>query len=143
MEANVLLVLEITMTFAVTLGRFLLGLYFLLPGMSKITGYADTLSYMSLHNIPLPEVLLPVTILLQVAGGLMLMLGLRVGQVALVLAALTLIINLGMHDFWNVYEGVSQAHETQNFVKNLAIFAGLLVLSGAEDLPQHRLFGGR
>jgi putative oxidoreductase len=48
-----------------------------------------------------------------------------------------------MHDFWNVYEGVSQAHETQNFVKNLAIFAGLLVLSGAEDLPQHRLFGSR
>ena len=71
----------------------------------------------------------------------MLMLGLRVGQVALVLAALTLIIK--MHDFWNVYEGVSQAHETQNFVKNLAIFAGLLVLSGAEDLSQHRLFGSR
>jgi putative oxidoreductase len=34
-----------------------------------------------------------------------------------------------MHDFWNVYEGLSQAHETQNFVKNLAIMAGLLVLS--------------
>ena len=73
----------------------------------------------------------------------MLLLGLRVGQVALTLAALTLVINLGMHDFWSVYEGVSQAHETQNFVKNLAIFAGLLVLSGAEDLPQHRLFAGR
>ena len=141
--ANVLLVLEITMTFAVTVGRFLIGLYFLLPGISKITGYADTLSYMSLHNIQLPEVLLPVTIVLQVAGGLMLILGLRVGQVALVLAALTLIINIGMHDFWNVYEGVSRAHETQNFVKNLAIFAGLLVLSGAKDLPQHRLFGDR
>ena len=120
------------MTFAITLGRFLLGLYFFLPGISKITGYADTLSYMSLHNIPLPE-----------AGGLMLMPGLRVGQVALVLAALTLIINIGMHDFWNVYEGVSQALETQNFVKNLAIFAGLLVLSGAEGLPQRRLFGDR
>jgi putative oxidoreductase len=143
MEANVLLVLEVTMTFAVTLGRFLLGLYFFLPGISKITGYTDTLGYMTLHNIPLPEVLLPITIVLQVAGGLMLMMGIRVGQIALTLAALTLIINLGMHDFWNVYEGVSQAHETQNFVKNLAILAGLLVLSGAEDLPQHRLFGSR
>ena len=131
------------MTFAVTLGRFLLGLYFFLPGMSKITGYTDTLGYMTLHNIPLPEVLLPITIVLQVAGGLMLMMGIRVGQIALTLAALTLIINLGMHDFWNVYEGVSQAHETQNFVKNLAILAGLLVLGGAEDLPQHRLFGSR
>ena len=143
MEVNVLLVLEVTMTFAVTLGRFLLGLYFFLPGISKITGYTDTLGYMTLHNIPLPEVLLPITIVLQVAGGLMLMMGIRVGQIALTLAALTLIINLGMHDFWNVYEGVSQAHETQNFVKNLAILAGLLVLGGAEDLPQHRLFGSR
>ena len=71
----------------------------------------------------------------------MLMLGLRLGRATLVLAALTLIINLGMHDFWNLYEGVSQAHETQNFVKNPAIFADLLVLSSAEDLSQHRLFG--
>ena len=104
-------------------------------------GYADTLSYMSLHKILLSKVLLPITIALQVAGGLMLMLGLRLGRATLVLAALTLIINLGMHDFWNLYEGVSQAHETQNFVKNPAIFADLLVLSSAEDLSQHRLFG--
>jgi len=137
------LVMEITMTVAVTLGRFLLGLYFFLPGISKIMGYGDTLSYMSLHNIPIPEVLLPFTIVLQVGGGVMLMLGIRIGQIALMLAALTLAINLGMHDFWNMYEGVSQAHETQNFVKNLAIFAGLLVMSGAEELPQHRLFGSR
>ena len=44
-------------------------------------------------------------------------------------AAMTLAINIVMHDFWNVYEGLSQAHETQNFVKNLAIMAGLLVLA--------------
>jgi putative oxidoreductase len=129
------------MSFAVTLGRFLLGLYFFLPGISKVTGYADTLSYMALHNIPAPELLLPITIVLQIGGGVMLMIGMRVSQVALMLAGMTLIINLGMHDFWNAYEGVSQAHETQNFVKNLAIFAGFLVLSGAEDLPQHRLVG--
>ena len=39
--------------------------------------------------------------------------------------------------FLNLYEGVSQAHETNSL--KIAIFAGLLVLSGAEDLPQHRL----
>lgn len=96
---------------------------------------------MALHNVPLPEVLLPITIVLQIVGGLMLIFGLRVGQIALMLAALTLAINLGMHDFWNTYEGVDEGRETQNFVKNLAIFAGLLVMSGAEDLPQHRFFG--
>ena len=121
----------------------MLGLYFFLPGLSKVVGYADTLSYMSLHNIPAPELLLPITIVLQIAGGVMLMIGMRVSYVALMFAGMTLIINMGMHDFWNVYEGVSQAHETQNFVKNLAIFAGLLVMSGAEDLPQYRLLTSR
>jgi putative oxidoreductase len=94
---------------------------------------------MALHNIPAPDLLLPITIVLQIGGGVMLMIGMRVSQVAFMFAGMTVIINLGMHDFWNVYEGVSQAHETQNFVKNLAIFAGLLVMSGAEGLPQHRL----
>jgi putative oxidoreductase len=42
---------------------------------------------------------------------------------------MTLVINVNLHDFWNIYEGVDVKHETQNFVKNLAIFAGLLLLA--------------
>ena len=45
------------------------------------------------------------------------------------LAGMTLVINVFMHDFWNVYEGLTQQHETQNFIKNLAIMAGLLTLT--------------
>ena len=40
---------------AITMGRALLGLYFFIPGLTKITGYAATLDYMALHNIPLPD----------------------------------------------------------------------------------------
>ncbi len=49
---------------------------------------------------------------------------------AFVLAGLTLVISLFMHDFWNVEEGLEQAHETQNFIKNLAIMAGLMFVAG-------------
>lgn len=124
---------------ALTLGRCLLGLYFLVPGVSKITGYSATVAYMNLHSVPWVELLLPVTIVLQVGGGLALLSGYRLRETALMLAGLTLAINLGMHDFWNTYPEVSNAHETQNFVKNLAILAGLLVLSSANALPQFRL----
>jgi putative oxidoreductase len=48
---------------------------------------------------------------------------------ALGLAGMVLLINLNLHDFWNVYEGVDVKHETQNFYKNLGIFAGLLLLA--------------
>ena len=125
--------------FSITLGRFLLGLYFLLPGISKIPTYTGTTEYMLLLNIPLASILLPITIVLQVVLGLMLIIGYRIKESALILAALTIFINIGMHDFWNEYPNTDASHETQNFVKNLAIFAGLLVLSASEKVQQWRL----
>ena len=124
----------------ITVGRVLLGLYFLLPGISKIPTYSGTTEYMLLHNIPLASVLLPITIVLQVGLGVMLIIGYRIKESALILAALTILINIGMHDFWNEYPNTDAGHETQNFVKNLAIFAGLLVLSATDRVQQWRLF---
>ena len=126
--------------FFITVGRMLLGLYFLLPGISKIPTYAVTTEYMLLHNIPLASILLPITIVLQVGLGVMLIMGYRIKESALILAALTIFINIGMHDFWNEYPNTDAGHETQNFVKNLAIFAGLLVLSATDRVQQWRLF---
>ena len=126
--------------FFITVGRMLLGLYFLLPGISKIPTYAVTTEYMLLHNIPLVSILLPITIFLQVSLGVMLIIGYRIKESALILAALTIFINIGMHDFWNEYPNTDAGHETQNFVKNLAIFAGLLVLSATDKVQQWRVF---
>ena len=124
----------------ITIGRVLLGIYFLLPGISKIPTYAGTTEYMLLHNIPLASILLPITIVLQIGLGAMLIIGYRIKESALILAALTIFINIGMHDFWNDYPNTDAGHETQNFVKNLAILAGLLVLSASEKVQQWRLF---
>lgn len=111
------------------IGRFLLGLYFLLPGISKVTGFANSAEYMEQHGMFFVPFFLIATLVLQIGGGLFLLAGYKVRYTALMFAAMTLAINIIMHDFWNVYEGLSQAHETQNFVKNLAIMAGLLVLA--------------
>ena len=124
----------------ITIGRVLLGIYFLLPGISKIPTYAGTTEYMLLHNIPLASILLPITIVLQIGLGAMLIIGYRIKESALILAALTIFINIGMHDFWNEYPNTDAGHETQNFVKNLGIFAGLLVLSATHRVSQWRFF---
>ena len=96
--------------------------------------------YMTLHNIPFVTILLPITILLQVVLGLMLITGYRIKESAIILAVLTLFINFGMHDFWNQYPNTDAGHELQNFVKNLGIFAGLLVLSSSSNVQQWKLF---
>jgi putative oxidoreductase len=91
-------------------GRILLGLYFLLPGISKITGFEGTIQYMEVHGVPAVAALLPITIVLQLGGGAALIAGWQIRATALMLAGMTLVINVFMHDFWNVYEGLSQQH---------------------------------
>ena len=111
------------------LGRTLLGLYFIGPGMTKVAGYQGYLDLMASKSVPLVEVLLPLTILIQVGAGLFLIVGKNLRVSALLLFGLTILINLFIHNFWALAGDPGQAHETQNFVKNLAIAAGLLVLA--------------
>ena len=110
-------------------GRVLLGLYFVVPGLMKVGGFAGTLAYMKLHGVPFALPLLLLTIPVQIGGGLALMANWNTRTAAFLLAGLTLVINLFMHDFWNDYPGGDPQHEIQNFIKNLGIFAGLLLLA--------------
>ena len=110
-------------------GRFLLGLYFLLPGLTKVFFFQENLDVVIEREVPLPFLSLIIVAIAQIFFGIMLLFGKFEHLGALVLAAVTLLINFYIHDFWNMADNPDQAHETQNFVKNLGILAGLLVLS--------------
>jgi len=115
-----------------TSGRILLGLYFLLPGgIAKIFGYQGTSEYMAEHGMIFIPFFLILTIIIQTGGGLAMIAGYQTKVVSFVLAGLTLVISLVMHDFWTLPAGELQTgHETQNFVKNMGIMAGLLAIAG-------------
>jgi putative oxidoreductase len=110
-------------------GRLLLGLYFILPGISKIVGFEATSNYMAEHQVPLIPVLLVLTIIIQLSAGSALIVGFKGQLAAFVLAGLTLVISVFMHNFWDFEEGLERAHETQNFFKNMGIMGGLLVVA--------------
>ena len=111
------------------IGRSLLGLYFIIPGLSKIFDFVATLSLMRMKGVPFSSVLLPLTIIIQLLGGIFLILGRNLRLTSIILFCLTIIINIYIHNFWALTGDPSQAHEIQNFVKNLAIAAGLLILA--------------
>lgn len=116
-----------------TVGRVLLALYFLVPGIMKFVSWDMHIQLMEKHNMPFVPVLLALAGIFQIVAALMLIANRFTGIVALLLAGLVLVINISLHDFWN-FSGLDGAHEMQNFIKNLGIFAGLLVLSG-HSLP--------
>lgn len=110
-------------------GRILLALYFLAPGIMKFASWDMHIQLMEKHNMPFVPVLLALAGVFQIVAALMLIANRFTGIVALLLAGLVLVINISLHDFWN-FSGLDGAHELQNFIKNLGIFAGLLLLSG-------------
>tara|TARA_B100002019_G_C20798167_1_gene369934 strand:- start:111 stop:488 length:378 start_codon:yes stop_codon:yes gene_type:complete len=112
-------------------GRILLALYFLIPGIGKFISWDRSVALMEAHNMQMIPLLLATAAIAQVAGSISLLLNKYVVICALGFALMTVLINLNLHDFWNTYEGVNSARETQNFYKNLGIFAGLLLLAAA------------
>lgn len=116
-------------------GRIMLALYFLAPGIGKFTAWEANVALMEAHNMVMIPFLLAIAAVAQVVGSISMLLNKYVVACALGFAAMTILININLHDFWNVYEGVDVKHEYQNFFKNLGIFAGLLLLA-AVNLDQ-------
>jgi putative oxidoreductase len=102
------------------IGRILLAAIFILAGIQKIPAYADTAGWMS--SMGVPGALLPLVIILEIAGGLAILLGFMSRWAALALAGFTLLSALIFH--FNFADQVQSAM----FMKNLAIAGGLLLL---------------
>ena len=112
-----------------SIGRVLIGIYFLLPGIAKVFLFSANLDVVIAKEVPLPVFSLSIVVIAQILLGLFIIFGkhLKISSIGLVIT--TLLINFYIHDFWNLSGDPNQAHETQNFVKNLGILAGLLILS--------------
>jgi putative oxidoreductase len=110
-------------------GRILVALYFLVPGIAKFLAFETHIGLMTAHKVPAPEVMLVIAGVAQVIGAILLLTNRFVRFSALGFVVYIVLINLMLHDFWNL-TGITAAHELQNFIKNLGILAGLLVLAG-------------
>ena len=115
-----------------SIGRVLIGIYFLLPGIAKVFLFSANLEVVIAKEVPFPVFSLSIVAMAQIIWGSFIIFGKHLKISSIALAITTLLINFYIHDFWNLSGDPSQAHETQNFVKNLGILAGLLILSKEE-----------
>lgn len=101
-------------------GRVLMSAIFIMAGISKIGAYAATEGYMESAGVP--GVLLPLVILLEIGGGLAVLLGWKVRIAAFLLAGFSVLSALIFH--------ANFADQTQSilFMKNVAMAGGLLFL---------------
>ncbi len=103
--------------------RLLIAPLFIVFGFEKITGYAGSVGYMEAYG--LPGVLLPLAIAAELGGGLAILLGIFSRWAALALAGFCIVTALIFHTAWSGDGGQAQFI---NFMKNLALAGGLLLL---------------
>ena len=110
----------------VHIARVLIASLFILGGINKLLNYSAVLASMSEVGLPLVEVLLPLTIALELGGGLLVAIGKHYHiQAALALAAFTLATNLLFHAFWGM-DGAERGVELALFFKNIVVIGALL-----------------
>ena len=116
-------------------GRALMALIFIMAGFSKIGGYAGTAQFMDAMGVP--GMLLPLVILLELGGGIMLLIGWQARLAAFLLGGFSVIAGVIFHLVPSFgLEGMAAQTEMIMFMKNLAIAGGLgfVVAHGAGAL---------
>lgn len=104
-------------------GRVLMSLMYIISGWGKIAGYAGTQGYMQAFGVP--GALLPLVILVELVGGILLLIGYQTRWAALALAAFTILAALIFHTAW------SDQMQMISFMKNVTITGGFLALAAA------------
>ncbi len=113
--------------FAPVTGRALLALIFVLSGFNKIGGFAGTAGYMASKGLPMAEVLLVLTIIIELGGGLLIMLGWQARWAAAAIFLFLIPVTLVFHNYWAV-DAAQQQMQMIQFMKNLSIMGGMLMI---------------
>lgn len=116
-------------------GRILIALIFLMAGLGKITGFEHTAGYIASKGLPLPQLAAVCAIVVELGGGVMLVLGWNTRLAAAAVFFFTAMTALFFHNFWAVSPDQAQ-NQMIHFMKNVSMMGGLLyvVVYGAGPL---------
>ena len=101
-------------------GRVLLAAIFVMSGLGKVAAPAATLAYMKAAGLPLAPLGLAGSALVELSGGLALILGYRTRLAATILAVFALVTAAIFHS------ALADQNQLIHFFKNVAMAGGLL-----------------
>jgi len=120
---------DLARSYGTLFARIVIGLFFITAGVGKIgsgfglgAGFAGTVGYIGSVGIPLPEVVAVVAILLEIGGGVGVLLGWYFAEAATALAFVCIFTAIVFHG------NVEDPMQRGMFFKNLAIAGGLMYM---------------
>lgn len=113
---------------AALVGRVLLAFMFVTAGYGKIGGFEGTAGYIASANLPLPAVATVIAIVVELVGGLMVVVGWKTRWAALAIAVFTVVATVVFHNFWALADAAAAGTNKLMFLKNVSVIGGFLVL---------------
>jgi len=110
--------------FLVPLGRLFLSAIFLNSGIGKIFKFAGTQQFMEAKGMPIAALFLVLAIILEIVGGLSILLGYKTKWGALALIVFLIPTTLIFHS------QLADQIQMIMFMKNVAILGGLFIVAG-------------
>lgn len=128
--------------FVILLGRLFICAIFLASAGMKVMAWDATSAYMASKGMQQVPLFLAGAIVVELFGGLSILVGARARAGAMVLALYLIPVTILFHSFWTVTGGEMNL-QLINFLKNCAIFGGLLLMvangAGSISADQRRL----
>lgn len=108
------------------IGRLLLGGGMFVAGIRNALAFA-VLRGLLAGKLPMPDAALIVGIVILVAGGGLLAMGIWVAAAAAALIVFVALATWLFHDFWNLPKGPERVQKVNGFLSNVMLIGGLLI----------------
>jgi putative oxidoreductase len=110
------------------IGRILLSSVFIIAGVGKVGGFSVEEGFVASKHLPLPAVALGIAMIIELVGGLAILVGLYTRFTAWIVFLYMIAITFLFHNFWTL-QGADRINMMLHFEKNVAIMGGLLILA--------------
>ena len=115
------------MKYAVIAGRLLFSVIFIIASVGHFS--SETIDYAVRQGVPMARLLVPLSGVVALMGGLSVLVGFQTRLGAASLAAFLIPVTFEMHSFWTAPDATTFLIEKAMFMKNLSMLGGALIIS--------------
>lgn len=111
----------------VPIGRFLFSLIFILSGINHFS--SGSISYAASTGLPMADILVPVSGIIALVGGVSVLTGFHARVGAMLLLLFLIPVSLIMHNFWSFSDADMAQQQMIHFLKNLGLIGGATLIA--------------
>ena len=114
------------MGYSVLVGRVLFSSLFVMAGLGHFS--SQEIAYAEAQGVPLASIVVPMSGIMAIVGGLSIALGYKVRWGAALIVLFLVPVTIMVHNFWSVTDPVAAQDQMAHFMKNVSLLGSALVI---------------